>query len=229
MRPAWSPDGREVYYTNDWGGAGVGPVGANRADGTGTARRVLRPKFNIGQVVPSRDGRWLVVRSDAADVGRGDIYAVRTGDTTLVPMVATPATELFAALSPDGRFLAYSSNESGTTEVYVRPFPETATAKWQVSTSGGTEPVWARSGRELFYVNGRDQLVAAEIRRGDVFSVAEQRALFSMAPYYRTSGVPSFDVTPDDRRFVLIREGQASQQSELILAENWLQVLRGKP
>jgi eukaryotic-like serine/threonine-protein kinase len=227
VRPAWSPDGKEVLYVSDRGGSGVGPVEAHRADGTGTARRLIASKFDFGQVEPSRDGRWLVVRTAANAPGGGDIYGVRTGDSALVPLVTTPATELFPALSPDGHWLAYVSNESGAMEVYVRPFPETATAKWQVSTSGGIEPVWARSGRELFYINGRNELIGAAIRPGATFSVGEQRSLFSVAPYLRPGGALSYAVSPDDRRFVMIREGEASEQSELILAENWLQVLRG--
>ena len=70
------------------------------------------------------------------------------------------------ALSPDGRWLAYASNESGAFEIYVRPFPETSSAKWQVSTAGGGEPTWSRTGRELFYLNGRSEMVSAEIQAG---------------------------------------------------------------
>jgi hypothetical protein len=166
-----------------------------------------------------------VVRTSASSAGGGDIFGLRTGDTTLVPLVNSPATELFPALSPDSRWLAYGSNESGTMEVYVRPFPATSTAKWQVSTVGGGEPVWSRSGRELFYINGRNELVAAEIRPGTTFSVGVQRVLFSVAPYLRPGSTPSYGLTPDDRRFVMVREGEASQQSEFILAENWLHEL----
>ena len=104
----------------------------------------------------------------------------------------------------------------------------TATARWQVSTNGGREPVWARSGRELHYINGKNELVTAEIRPGATFSVGEQRVLFPMTPFVRSGGVPSYDVTADGRRFLTIREGDPSQQSELIIAENWLQGLKAK-
>jgi serine/threonine-protein kinase len=228
VRPVWSPDGREVLYVTDRGGSGVGPLYAHRADGTGTARSLLSSKLDFGQVVPSRDGRWLVLRTSSSSTGGGDILGLRVGDTTLVPLVATPATELYPALSPDGRWLAYGSNESGATEVYVRPFPETATAKWQVSTAGGSEPAWARSGRELFYINGKSDLVSAEIRPGAAFSVGQQRVLFSVAPFVRAGSIHSYAVSPDDRRFVIVREGEASQQSELILAEHWLQELKAR-
>ncbi|HEX3236309.1 MAG TPA: hypothetical protein VHR41_19115 [Gemmatimonadales bacterium] len=146
---------------------------------------------------------------------------LKTGDTALVPLVATGATEFYPALSPDGHWLAYGSNESGTMEVYVRPFPETATAKWQVSTAGGSEPVWANSGRELFYINGRGEMVAAEIRpAAAAVSVGEQHVLFSTAAFVRFGSFPSYAVAPDDRRFLMVREGDASQQGEMVVAEN---------
>jgi serine/threonine-protein kinase len=229
VRPAWSPDGKEVLSLNDRAGQGVGSINAHRADGTGAGRRVVPSALDFGQVQPSRDGRWLVMRTAVTGPTNADVFAVRAGDTALVPLVNTPANEMFPALSPDGHWLAYASNESGAMEVYVRPFPETATAKWQVSTTGGTEPAWSPDGRELFYVNGKTELIAAEIRPGATFSVGEQRRLFSVDAYLRPGSYPRYAVSPDGRRFMMIREGQLSQQSELILAENWLQVLRAKP
>jgi serine/threonine-protein kinase len=227
VRPAWSPDGREVYYASDRTGSGVGSPYAHRADGTGTARPLTSSRRDFGQIVPSRDGRWLVLRTSASDPGSGDILGQRTGDTALVPLVATPAAELFPALSPDGKWLAYTSNESGTFEVYVRPFPATGSARWQVSTAGGTEPAWGHSGHELFYLNGKLELVSAEVRPGPQFSVGAQHTLFSAASYVR-SGMHSYAVSPDDRRFLLVREGDATQQGDLVLAEHWLQELRGR-
>jgi len=145
-----------------------------------------------------------------------------------VPLVTTAAAEGNPALSPDGRWLAYSSDESGTMEVYVRPFPEVASARWQVSTTGGTQPVWANSGRELFYRNGRNELVAAEVRAGPGFSVGEQRALFSVAPYASPGFFQSYGVSPDGRRFLMVSEGASSQENELILTENWFQELKAR-
>ena len=228
VRPTWSPDGREVYYVTDREGTGVGGVYAHRSNGTGNARRLIPSKLDFGQVVPSRDGRWLLVRTSANSPGSGDIYAFRTRDTTAVTLIATQATEMFPALSPDGRFIAYASNESGNPEVYVRPFPETGTAKWQVSTAGGSQPQWAGSGRELFYINGKSEMVSAAIRPEPVFSVTEQRALFSTAAFASGGGIHSYVVSPDNRRFVMLRERDAVQQSELVLAEHWLDDLRAR-
>jgi Tol biopolymer transport system component len=228
VRPTWSPDGHEVYYVTDRQGTGVGGIYAHRSDGTGNARRLITSKLDFGQVVPSRDGRWLLARTPANSSGSGDIYAFRTGDTTAITLVATQATEMFPALSPDGRWLAYSSTESGNPEIYVRPFPETGSAKWQVSTAGGSQPQWSRSGRELFYINGKNEMVSAAIRPGAAFSVGEQRVLFSTGGFAPGGGIHSYAVSPDDRRFVMLREGEATQQSELVLAENWLQELKAR-
>ncbi|HEY9506267.1 MAG TPA: hypothetical protein VIQ27_09870, partial [Gemmatimonadales bacterium] len=98
----------------------------------------------------------------------------------------------------------------------------------QVSTAGGREPAWGRSGRELFYLNGRAEMVAAEVQTGAAFSVGKQRVLFPAADFSRPGPVPSFSVSPDDKRFLMVREGEASQQSELIIAENWIEGLRPK-
>jgi serine/threonine-protein kinase len=229
VRPAWSADGRDILYIADRSGSGVGPVYARRADGTGVARLLVSSTtVDFGQVTPSRDGRWLILRTAPVGAGSTDILGLKAGDTTLVPLVASPAAEFFPSLSPDGRWLAYSSNESGTAEVYVRPFPETASAKWQVSTAGGNEPVWSSTGRELLYINGKTEMVSAEIPPGATFSVGRQRTLFSVAQLSRPGPVPSFSLGPDDKRFLMVREGETAQQSELIVAENWLQDLKAK-
>jgi serine/threonine-protein kinase len=226
VRPAWSPDGRDVLYLTDRAVSGAGSANIHRADGTGVPRVLLPSPLDFGQLVPSRDGRWLLLRTAAVGAGNGDIMGLKTGDTTLVPLVATPASELFPALSPDGRWLAYASNESGTMEIYVRPFPETASAKWQVSTAGGSEPAWSHTGRELFYINGKTEMVSAEVTPGAAFGVGRQRSLFSASQLYRPGPVPMYSVSPDDQRFLMVREGETTQQSELVVAENWLQQLK---
>ena len=110
----------------------------------------------------------------------------------------------------------------------MRPFPETATAKWQVSTAGGTQPIWAASGRELFYINGKRDLVAAEIRPGAAFSVGEQRVLFSRRRTRPGPGSTATRLTGDGKRFMLTQEGEPLQESELVVAQGWLRQVEGK-
>ncbi|HET9726010.1 MAG TPA: protein kinase, partial [Gemmatimonadales bacterium] len=228
VRPAWSPDAKDVLYINDRAGGGAGSAYIHKADGTGVPRLLLNSKLDFGQLVPTRDGRWLLLRTSATGGGNGDLLGLKTGDTTLVRLVATPATELYPSVSPDGRWLAYSSNESGSAEVYVRPFPETASAKWQVSTAGGTEPAWSPNGRELLYINGKGEMVSAEITPGAAFGVGRQRSLFSVSQLYRPGPIPMYSMSPDGQRFLMVREGEASQQSELVMAENWLQTIKAQ-
>ncbi|MGH3373191.1 MAG: hypothetical protein ACRDP6_00485, partial [Actinoallomurus sp.] len=225
-RPGWSADGRDVLYVADRSGSGVGPVYARRADGTGSPRLMLHSELDIGQTATAGDGSWLILRTAPAPPGTPDIVGLKAGDTTLVPLVATPAAELFPALSPDRRWLAYVSDESGTQEIYVRPFPETAAAKWQVSTAGGTQPAWSSTGRELLYINGKSDMVSAEIQPGATFSVGKQRTLFSTSQFAQPGPVPSFSLSPDDKRFLVLREGEAGQPGELVVAENWTQQLK---
>ena len=227
VRPAWSPDSREVLYVSDRSGSGVGPTYAHRADGTGAARLLFAsPMLDVGQILASRDGRWLVLRTVPAGAGGPDIAGLQSGDTTLVPLVASPAAEFYPALSTDGRWLAYTSNESGAPELYVRPFPQTAAAKWQVSTAGGREPAWGRSGRELFYLNGRNEMVVAEVQTGTTFSVGKQRTLFPASDFARPGPVPSFSVSPDDKRFVMIRSVAPSAETEMVLIQHWAEDLK---
>src|SRR5207244_8588394 len=140
-RPAWSPDGREVAFIRD--SLNTSYVFARRADGSSSDRLVVRLDRQVQEATWSPDGQWMVVRTDNGGAGAGDIIGVRTsGDSTPVPLVSSSFTELHPAVSPDGRWLAYTSIESGTNEVYVRAFPGTTGGRWQVANGGGTQPRW---------------------------------------------------------------------------------------
>ena len=226
-RPAWSPDGRSVSYISAAGGTPA--LYGKRADGSGPATLLARSDRELGEGLVSRDGRWIVVRTVTNTSGSGDILGLRPGiDSIPVPLVATRFTEASPALSPDGRWLAYSSTESGRNEVYVRPFPNADAARWQVSLSGGTEPRWAHGGRELFYRSGVGDLVAAEVPAGPTFRVGQQRKLFSASLYLSLGSHQAYDVAPGDRRFIMIRNQQGDETSELVVVENWFEELKAK-
>jgi serine/threonine-protein kinase len=224
--PAWSPDGQEVLFAKPQNPRGG--VYARRADGTGNARTVAAAGPVFCQIVPSRDGRWLVIRTSIVREGSGDLHALRPGDTTLTTLVATATTEMYPSLSPDARWLAYTSWESGAPEVYVRPFPKTEEARWQVSTAGGAEPIWARDGRELFFIDGRWNLVGVEVLPGARFLMGRQRVLFPTGTYSSGTGNQAYDIHPDGRRFIFLGEPESAEESELIVAENWMQLLKTK-
>ena len=223
-RVSWAADGRSVLYLAGSQSSGVPAVA--RADGTGTPRNLYPGPMGFGQALSSRDGRWLLLRRVVNEEGNGDIYALKMGDTNLVPLLTSPARETSPALSPDGKWLAYVSNESGKAEVYVRPFPDVGSAKWQVSLSGGFTPVWAHNGRELFYLDGARSMVAVTIQPGSTLTVVGQRVLFPALAYSFAGSYPTYDVTPDDKRFVMIRSVAASAETEMVLIQHWAEDLK---
>ncbi len=228
FRPSWSADGRSLIYVAD-AGTGAGVPMLSRADGTGPSQAMLASSLSFGQALQSRDGRWLVLRRALNEAGGGDIYALKTGDTAAVPLLNSQAQETSPALSPDGRWLAYSSDESGTPEVYVRPFPDVASGRWQVSLTGGTAPRWARSGRELFYVNGRQEMVSTPVRgAGSSFEVGQPKVMVPASSYILTATFPIYDVAADDRGFVMVRSSAATEATEVILTQNWFEELKAR-
>jgi serine/threonine-protein kinase len=184
----------------------------------------LDEDLRIDEVTYSPDGEWLVYRVLAAT---RDLYARRVGSDSSVALLATEFEETSPAVSPDSRWLAYASNESGRSEVYVRPFPNTNVGKWLVSTDGGQEPVWAHSGRELFYKGGGN-LMVVEVLPGAIFVTGERRVLFSVREFFSVGRHQRYDVTPDDQRFVMIRSLEGANAGELIVVENFFEELKAK-
>ncbi|HET6579691.1 MAG TPA: protein kinase [Gemmatimonadales bacterium] len=229
-RPAWSPDGRDVAFIRD--SLNGSSVYARLADGSAPERPLARLDRQVQEVSWSPDGRWLLLRTDNGGPGAGDIVGVRTtGDSAPVPLVSTPFTELHPAASPDGHWLAYTSIESGTNEVYVRPFPSTTGGRWQVSNGGGSEPRWSPDGRELFYLDGSFRLVAAELRTSPTFEVSELRPLFDAARFTIDIYHTSYDVLPGGRGFLFLRPRQADRAAAgplLVQAENWFAEVRAR-
>ncbi len=222
--PAWTPDGRAVTFGSTQ--AGQYDIWEKRADGTGSAILLLDLEggYHIGGVSWSADGRWLIFRMTTQD-GNRDVYAIWPGvDSLAVPLVTTEFDEISPALSPDGQWLAYASDESGRFEVYVRPFPNAGAARWQVSTAGGADPLWAHNGRELFYRNAERELVAVEVATRPTFAAGTERVLFSVAGYQLGPMNHSYAVSPDDQRFVMLEPVEGRR--ELVLVLNWFEEMR---
>jgi len=228
-RPSWSSDGRSIaFVSNKRGGGTQDAYDAYRmpVDGSAPPELLLHHAFGLWEVELSRDGQWLVVRSDEA-VGSSNIYGRHlTGDTVLVPLVADKYTSLQAAISPDGRWLAYTSNATGRFEVYVAPFPSMSSTRL-VSTGGGNEPRWSHSGKELFYKGG-GKLMAVDVMPGAAFTPGTPHPLFSLAGYRGARNRPQYDVAPDDRRFLMIREYNDGSDEQLVYVENWFPELKSK-
>lgn len=150
------------------------------------------------------------------------------------PFVLSPSDEPSAEISPDGRYLAYESNQSGRSEIYVQPFPASGRREL-VSTEGGTQPVWARNGRELFYRAPGPartmRMVAVDVSLGGSFTAGTPRILWEATSgrYPAGTGGRAYDVVPDGGRFLIIRQRDAAPQppmTHVVLVQNWLEELK---
>jgi Tol biopolymer transport system component len=231
--PAWISGGEELMFIHS-PESRVQDVYIRRADGSRSARLVLHSDDGlIDFAFPSRDGQWIVWQTDPAGRATGrDILARRmTGDTTTLVLAATGAAEMQPRLSPDGRWLAWVSGESGRPEVYVSPFPDAESSRVKVSLNGGLSPLWSRDGTELFYMRGEPggdlMLIAAKVETSPGFRVVERTPLFDTTDYDWdiTLGL-MYDVSPDGQRFVMTR-GQGASTEQLILVQNWFAELVG--
>jgi len=227
FRPSWRPDSRYVTFVGDSG------VYIHRADGTGRDSLVWSGPFDEGVVSP--DGRWVLVRKGATgpNMGGREILGARLGvDTTLRPIVEHTSDEMAIALSPDGHWLAYQSNETGRLEIYVRPFPVTSTGRRiPVSARGGEGPVWSPDGRTLYYLRGDGEMMAVRWPP-PADGPPEARTLFHLSPGLNNTWVNANYYTPwdvsADGRFLMIQEagGAGSTSTPLIVVENWDRELR---
>jgi Tol biopolymer transport system component len=222
LNPIWSPDGKRIAFSSDQ----EGPTSLFRqpADGSGTAERLTTsPYINVaGSWSP--DGQTIAFMEVNPSTGN-DIWTVGVGDRKARPFLKTQYDETSPDFSPDGHWLAYVSNESGQWEVYVQPYPGPG-GKWQISTGGGTEPVWNPAGRELFYRAGnRMMAVAVTLQPG--FSAAKPQVLFE-GPWLPTPlTLPNYDVSPDGRRFLMLKAVDEDQDThQIVVVQNWLEELK---
>ena len=227
-RPAWSPDGREIAFVRDSGSGG--DVYARAVDGGGTERRLAHLDRAIQEVSWSHDGHWILVRTETGAAGNGDILALSTrGDSGLVRVATSNFTELQPAPSPDGRWVAFVSNDAMTNEVYVRPFPNSDAGRWQVSNGGGGSPVWSADGRELFFINGANRLVVAELATGPQFSVKELKPMFDATQFSYIAFHQAFEMTKDGQFVFMGPLGAAATPStHLVQVDNWFADLRAR-
>ncbi len=233
QRPRWSPDGKFVTYVRVADTA----LRQRRVDGTGAEETLLTASAAIIEGFWSHDGRWVVARKGGAEgaVGGRDIIGMRPGvDTTPALLVASPSfDEAAPALSPDGKWLAYESDETGSIEVYIRPFPNTEGGKWQVSTNGGQAPLWAHSSKEIFFVDGERNMVATPVGPGSPLQLGERRVLFRVgADLYlqNPEHYTPFDISLDDKRFLMARQVQAAsaERPTFLIVDNWFEELKAR-
>jgi serine/threonine-protein kinase len=245
--PIWTPDGRRVIFAS--ASAGAANLFWQAADGTGAAERLTTsPNPHLSHSI-SPDGTRLVLQElspkTAADLmllmldaATGPSTGLGTGPSTAPrraePLIQTTFAEWNPEISPDGRWLAYQSAESGQFQVYVRPFPKVNEGRWQVSTAGGTRPAWARNGRELFFLDGNNVLTAVPIQStATTFSAGNPSKVFD-SRYFTGSLYRTYDVSPDGQRFLMIKDTVSTDQTStstpasMVVVLNWFEELKAR-
>ena len=223
--PIWTPDGRQVTYAASRGGARLTFQRPVDASGEEEALPLGRHQHHhLGAWSP--DGQTLAFTRRTAS---SDLWLATPGQSGEArAFLQTSASEHAPAFSPDGRWLAYASDETGRSEIYVQAFPSGG-SKAPISTDGGAEPVWSATGEELFYRNG-DQMLVVAIETEGPLSVSRSRVLFER-PYERLPwNERAYDVTSDGRRFVMVKGAETNDDvggpPQIAVVLNWFEDLK---
>jgi eukaryotic-like serine/threonine-protein kinase len=222
--PVWSSDGMTIFYGSNT--TGLSHIYAKAADGGG-AEHLILDEGTVSEAPRSvsLDGRYLVFERRQPNESGYHLWVLPLqGDQKPFPIVQDVFDEELASVSPDGRWMAYQSNESGRREVYVTGFPGGG-AKWQVSSNGGSSPKWRADGKELFFLDTSDTLSAVDFStRGGAPHLGAPRALFQAVGIQRDFG--AYDVTADGEKF-LLNSGNLKEGSDpLTLVLNWAAELK---
>jgi serine/threonine-protein kinase len=227
-RPVWSLDGRRVAFLASRNGRRTAWI--RRADGSDSLEAAVPGNSALDEIAFDPLGRYTVLRSEGGGLGSRRLLVVKNGvDTMPRPLLQSSFDNFAMALSPDGQWLAYASNESGVSEVYVRPFPNVDSARFTISVGGGVEPLWRRDGKELFFRNTRGSVFTVPVTIGGHFDHGAPQLLFTanglgLQDFYR-----SYDIHPDGKRFLMVNAG-GTGGTDLNLILNWrheLQLLAG--
>jgi eukaryotic-like serine/threonine-protein kinase len=224
----WTPDGRRLTFVSDRDGSSN--LFWQPADGSGPAERLTpwTSEYLVGAEAWSPDGRTLVF-SESRPTTSLDIWVFRLGERQPQPLLQESWNEVSPQISPNGRWLAYASQESGAVgammQVYVTPFPGSG-GRWPISTDGGSQPMWGRNGRELYY-RSANRMMAVAVTSGSTFSATKPRVLFETRAYSGLGiGGMSYDVTPEGE-FLMIEPDEADvPPSQINVVLNWMQEVR---
>jgi serine/threonine-protein kinase len=228
--PVWTRDGLRLIFSSHRGG--TRNLFWQAADGTGTVERLTDSPNNQNAAAVSPDGRRLIFTETAPNTGEDVMQLELDGSHRVTPLVQSPSIERNGMVSPDGRWLAYESNESGRFEISVRPYPDVNRGHWQVSTNGGTRPLWAPSGQELVYVSPTGAIMRVGVERAPTWSATPPAQLVKEG--YATNSASlsgrSYDIAPDGQRFLLIKEGagvdETAAPASLVVVQHWLDDLK---
>lgn len=216
---AWTPDGKRITYVTQEKG-GLFSLNWKRADGAGDAQRLVQGKSRVSEPSWSPDGKILAFTQLNPETGADLMTLTVEGDEKTgwkpgesKPFLNTPFGEFGPAFSPDGRWLAYYSNESGRFEIYVRPFPGPG-GKWQISTGGGSTPQWSRNGRELFYLTPDNKIMVATYSVAGNSFRADKPTSWSGVQISPRGSEKNFALYPDGKRIAIFKVPGAEAQSQ---------------
>ena len=218
---AWSPDGSRIVFRSNR--KGHFDLYQKASSGAGTEEVLLEDNLDKRPMSWSADGRHILYTSAGGPTGNDLFVLPLSGDRKPIPFITTQFSEAQGQFSPDGRWVAYVSNESGQNDVYVAPFPGPG-GKWLISTAGGSWPRWGRDGAEIFYLTAENKLMAAEVNgKGASFEVGAVKSLFDMrAP----AGGYRYDVSADGQRFLINFLPEQSSAAPITVVLNWTAALQ---
>jgi serine/threonine-protein kinase len=217
---AWSPDGEYLAVNSVRGG--YSNVYRMLADGTREPEQLTATELSSNVNSWSPDGQAIVFTERHPDTGHDLMLVDADGSREPRFFLQTRFNEGAAKFSPDGTWLAYVSDETGQAEIYVRPYPGPG-RKWQISSDGGTEPVWSRNGRELFYRDGY-AMMSVDVGRGAEPAPGRPKLLFER-PFRKSLWMPNYEIA-NDGRFIMIEEGGGNTTSpEIRILTNWAAAL----
>jgi serine/threonine protein kinase len=219
IMPVWSPDDSRIVFASNR--EGTHQLYQRLTSGAGQDELVLGSKTSFRWPTDwSPEGHIAIHSREMKSMGTLDVGVVSVADWKATTLLGTPFDERTAQFSPDGRWLAYASDETGEFEIYVQPFPGPG-QKWQVSTDGGAYPRWRRDGKEIFFLKFPEKtLMAAEVKPGSTFAVGEPKALFQ-TQIKRTDFGTQYDVPPDGSRFLINTLVDEGKTEALTVVQNW--------
>jgi Tol biopolymer transport system component/tRNA A-37 threonylcarbamoyl transferase component Bud32 len=221
--PVWTPDGRYITYGSNRPGTSW-DIFWKPTDGSGNEVALVQRELTQLPRSWSPDGQWLAF-TEAHPARAHDIWLWSAKDRRSHPWLQTDAFEEQPAFSADSRWIAYVSNESGRREVYVRA-ASGAAGKWQVSTTGGVEPLWAPGGRELFYRDGQ-KMFLVDVITDPAFATVNTRMLFEGDYALTGTGTTNYDVTRDGQRFLMVKPpAHGARAAQLNVVQNWFEELK---
>jgi|TARA_B100000315_G_scaffold260853_1_gene326379 serine/threonine-protein kinase len=225
MAPLWSPDSQQIVFASNR--SGQYNVYRRAADGTGTAEPLTESDALTVPRSWSADGQWLQLTQCGGSFDCDLALLSLHDEPSVEPLLTAEFSEGSGALSPDGRWIAYHSNESGDYQIYVRPFPDVENGRWQVSIDGGLQPVWAPDGQELFFWSLLNTTMAVvPVEGGAQFIPGTPRTLFSLAGAIYDNG-QNYSLGPDGQRFLIVKQTarDAEVEQQIIYVHNWYQEL----